>query len=172
MAEPYPVIEAHKGLSLEARECLGALVAVAKTLSPWAERVCLVGGWAVYAVTEAFLAGVPDPPLHHRGSLDVDLALGWPELTAADAETITRTLTSAGCRAKEAFRWAKTVAQGREYDVDLMVVPPSEHSLDVVQIGGHAFGPLWNGGVLLRDTSLFTFRVANDSGAGQVPNLL
>ena len=40
----------------------------------------------MYAVTEAFLAGVPDPPLHHRGSLDVDLALDWPELTASDAE--------------------------------------------------------------------------------------
>ena len=68
----YARIEAHQGLPARARHCLGVVVEVCQLLTPWRHEFCLIGGWAVYALTEVYLQGQAQPPLRHRGSMDVE----------------------------------------------------------------------------------------------------
>ncbi len=164
MNGPMPVIEAHDGLSRDCRECLGVVAEVAQVLNPWQESVCLIGGWAVYALTEMWLQGREHPPLHHRGSLDVDIALAWPDITARQADEVFKALLAAGYESTGSFRLTRQTAGLQPYSLDLMVVPPPGHSSGSVTAGGHQFGPFWNGEAALRSPQPMLIRAVLPAG--------
>lgn len=142
-SDQLPVIEAHHALSKATRTCKGVVAEVAKILKPWHDEYCLIGGWAVYALTEIWAVEL-EPPLRHRGSLDVDIAIGWPEIDENGADAVVSALLEAGYLDTESFRLKRTV-DDKEYAVDLMAVPPEGHEAGPVIIGNREFGPFWNG---------------------------
>jgi len=79
ISDPLPIVEAHSGLMPATRECLEFLVEAANDLGADEDRFCLIGGWAVYALTEVFQATKTRATVRHRGSLDVDLSLAVPD---------------------------------------------------------------------------------------------
>jgi len=107
--------------------------------------VCLIGGWATYALTEVFLAGARKPLLRHRGSLDVDLAVGLLRISAEEAEALARTLRGAGYHGPESFHWRRDLPSGSTYRLDMMTLPPVGQEDGAVRIGAYDFAPLWHG---------------------------
>lgn len=139
------MIVAHEGLGPEQRECFSVVLELALALLDWRDRVCLVGGWAIYALTELFLAGGDPAPMRHRGSLDVDIAVGVPGAAEPEAEALASQLAAAGYEGPEGFHWLRRVPSGRTYRLDMMALPPPEHSGGVVRMGAHEFAPFWHG---------------------------
>ena len=149
----------------EERECMAFLVDVAETLTEWNERLCLIGGWAVYVLTEVFQTGQVYPALRHRGSRDVDLSLSFPLIGETEANRVAVRLESAGYQCQESFRWIRGMPSGQKYDLDLMMVPPAEHADGTVQIGRLQFAPFWYGDAALQDTSRVILRITEADGA-------
>lgn len=136
-------------MSSERRECFGVVVEVARILAGVNSQVCLVGGWAVYILTELFGRGQFLPyHLRHRGSMDVDIAVGWPEMGEEIAEAIAEGLRRAGYEGPKGFQWLREVRPGVSYRLDMMVVPPAGHDEGTVVVGEYHFAPLWDGDVL------------------------
>jgi len=139
------VVEPHDGLPREQRECFGVVLDLACALEHWRERLCLIGGWATYALTEVFFAGTTGGPLRHRGSTDVDLAVGLLRIDADEAEALGSRLREAGYRGPESFHWRRVADSGSTYRVDMMTLPPPRHEGGVVRIGAYEFAPFWHG---------------------------
>lgn len=146
------------------RECLEFLVEAANDLGADEDRFCLIGGWAVYALTEVFQAAKTRITVRHRGSLDVDLSLAVPRLSAAAADRLRGRLEKAGYVRRSSFRWRRAMPSGHEYDLDLMMVPPAGHTGGALHIGSLDFAPFWNGEAALRDTTTVLIRSCTAAG--------
>jgi len=151
MAPDPPRIEAHEKLPIEQRECFSLLLELALAFGGRAERVCLIGGWAIYVLTEAFMDQRGSRPFRHRGSLDIDLAVGSASITAGEAADMAETLRALGYRGPESFRWHRQLTASLPYYLDLMVVPPPDHAGGPVRIGAHEFAPFWSGDAAFAD---------------------
>lgn len=145
------MISGHERLPLRARHCLGVLVEVCRVIEPWQDEFYLIGGWAVYALTEVFLQGQARPPLRHRGSMDVDISFAWPTLTAGKAQAVAAGLRAGGYEGPNRFRWRRPHPQEKSpFDLDLMIPDPPGHEDEPLEVGGQELGPFWNGAVALR----------------------
>ncbi len=151
MAPDPPRIEAHDGLPLEQRECFSLLLELGLAFEGRAERVCLIGGWAIYALTEAFMDRRGSRPFRHRGSLDIDLAVGSASVTPEEAEDMAGTLRTLGYQGPESFRWHRQLTAPLPYYLDLMVVPSAGHAGGPVRIGAYEFAPFWSGEAAFAD---------------------
>jgi hypothetical protein len=163
MAPDCPRIEVHDGLPLEQRECFSLLLELTLAFDERAQPVCLIGGWAVYALTEVFMAQRGSWPLRHRGSLDIDLAIGSASVTADEAEAMAATLRGLGYEGPESFRWHRQLSAPLPYYLDLMVLPPPDHPRGPVTVGLYEFAPFWNGEAAFADQRRIEV-------AGQLPN--
>ena len=151
MTPDPPRIEPHEGLPLEQRECFSLLLELGAAFEGRAERVCLIGGWAVYALTEAFMEQRGERPFRHRGSLDIDLAFGSRSATLEEATATADTLRALGYEGPESFRWHRQLTAPLPYYLDLMVLPPADHPGGPVAIGAYEFAPFWNGEAAFAD---------------------
>ena len=151
MTPDPPRIEPHEGLPLEQRECFSLLLELGVAFKGRAERVCLMGGWAVYALTEAFMEQRGGRPFRHRGSLDIDLAIGSPTATAEEAAATAEALRALGYEGPESFRWHRQLTAPLPYHLDLMVLPPTGHPGGPVAIGAYEFACFWNGAIAFAD---------------------
>lgn len=159
-----PVVEAHELLPEDEKHCLGVLVETALLLRDPEAPTYLIGGWAAYVLTEVFVSRLREPPLRHRGSVDVDVAWASDGLGPLQATRIVDRLRTAGFENPEGFRWTRAGAHGGADKVDLMVVPPAGHPPEVVTIGDHTFGPFWNGDAALRSPVLVRVRAVVRGG--------
>ena len=100
-----------EGMSFEQRECFSLLLELSVAFEGRAERVYLVGGWAVYVLTEVFMEQRGGRPFRHRESLDIDLAVGSPSITAEEAAATTDTLRALGYEGSESLRWHRQRAR-------------------------------------------------------------
>ena len=123
------------------------LVELAQVLEGSWENLCVVGGWAVYMLTEMFLGQRGDVPLRHRGSMDVDIGLGSHQVSAEQAEALASALAAAGYLGPQSFHWLRQVGQ-RTYRLDMMALPPPGHEEGPVMVGPYEFAPLWYGDAL------------------------
>lgn len=143
ISEPS-VLEAHEGLGKRERECFGVVVELAEVLQPWTEWV-VVGGWAVYLLSEMFAQHTGDVALGHCGSIDVDIAVGWPGITEDVAEEMANALRAAGYVGPDGFHWYRPSAEGEQYTIDMMALPPEGHEGGPVRAGEYEFAPFWHG---------------------------
>lgn len=139
---------------------------LAEVLGYWRERVCVVGGWAVYLLVEAMALGEAEPPLRHRGSLDVDIALAWPATVEGEVRAVGDALTRAGYQRGRGFQWVRRLPEGASYRIDMMAVPPEGHPGGPIAIRGHEFAPLWHGQVAL--VRPWEIRVRGTTPAGRL----
>ena len=142
-----PVVRAHERLDRRRRDCFGVLVELAQVLEGSWENLCVVGGWAVYMLTEVFLGQGEDVPLRHRGSMDVDIGLGTAQVSVQQGEALASALRGAGYIGPEGFRWLRR-SRENTYRLDLMALPPPGHEGGPVVVGDYEFAPLWYGDAL------------------------
>ena len=137
-------------------------------LDEWADELCLIGGWAVYALTETFLREARNAPFRHRGSLDVDIALGSPALTPSKARDVAERLLGAGYvppgEGQPPFRWYRSFGDDDSYPVDLMTSDPPGHDQGPVPVGQYQWGPFWNGEPALRSATPVLVRAVLPTG--------
>ncbi len=155
MGPDAAVVQPHGELPGRQRVCLAVLSEVLRVLSQAGVNFCLIGGGAVYAHIEEWIRGAARPPLHHRGSIDVDVAL--PEPTPEAADRAFESLAEAGYDpTDEPWRLACLIG-GSSFPVDLMAVPPPRHSVLPIPVGTRMLAPFWNGEAALRRPRMFSF---------------
>ncbi|HCU34376.1 MAG TPA: hypothetical protein DGT21_02705 [Armatimonadetes bacterium] len=162
-----PVISAHANLDDRTRRCLGVVAEVWQTLHAHLDALCLIGGWAVYALSEASgLTGTRTLP-RHRGSLDVDIALAWSELSAATAALVAEKLKAAQYiePPEGSFRWSRQHPEDPEpFEIDLMATHPPDHEAGPLLVGGYVLAPFWNGETALAAPEQFILHAVLPSG--------
>lgn len=162
-----PVIEAHDGLTDRAKRCIGIVAEVWQTLNEHVDGLCLIGGWAVYALSEASgVTGTSTLP-HHRGSVDVDIALAWSELSEITAGVVAERLRNSGYVEPTApsFRWLRQHPEDTDpFEIDLMATHPPDHEGGALVVGGYAWAPFWNGEAAIGTARQFILRAAIPSG--------
>lgn len=148
MGDDCLVVEVHDLLPLQQRECYSVVLELGVLLQETLPDFCLVGGWAVYALTEYHQRRSADASVRHRGSMDVDVAVGWavPERI----EQMVRLLRSSGYVGPDRFQWFRELLSGNRYRVDMMALPPAGHPGGAVSVAGYEFAPLWDGDIAVR----------------------